>query len=373
VPAHAAVDEAVQHATHLTHRGGGSFANALLRSVARSPKLASWPVREADATRRLAIELSHPDFLVERWIATFGRERAIAMLQANNQPKPLQLLAFRGRGGREQLAEDLIDEGLDVVPSSISPLGLTVREGNPFATKAFRDGAFYVQDEASQAAALVPPPRAGERILDAAAAPGGKTAALLAWESDLRLVAADRSLSRLSRLRSNLRRLRLDPRLVVGDATASPFGDAVGMPSPFGDAVRLPSPFGGAGFDRVVLDLPCSGTGTLRKHPELKWRISPAVVGRLAQQGEAMLDGAAPSVARGGLLVAITCSLEPEENELVVAHFLSGHPEFRLLALEGLLPGALDRWVAGTGFWRLPTGGDHDGFTVHVMERRGAG
>ena len=200
------MDEAVEHATHLTHRGGGSFTNALLRNVARSPTLAAWPVREADPTRRLAIELSHPEFLVERWIAAFGRERALAMLEADNQPKPLQLLAFRGRGGRERLAEELIDEGLEVIPSHISPLGLTVRDGNPFVTRAFREGAFYVQDEASQAAALVPPPRAGERILDAAAAPGGKTAALLAWEPDLRLVAADRSLSRMAALRANVRR-----------------------------------------------------------------------------------------------------------------------------------------------------------------------
>ncbi len=356
VPAHAAVDEAVEHATHLTHRGGGSFANALLRSVARAPKLESWPVREADPTRRLAIELSHPDFLVERWIATFGRERAIAMLQANNQPKPMQLLAFRGRGGREQLAEELIDQGLDVVPSPISPLGLTVRDGNPFATRAFRDGAFYVQDEASQAAALVPPPRAGERILDAAAAPGGKTAAMLAWEPDLRLVAADRSLSRMSPLRANVRRMRWPAQLVVGDATAPPFAGEQN-----------------ARFDRVVLDLPCSGTGTLRKHPELKWRISPTEIGRLAALGEAMLEGVAACVARGGLLIAITCSLEPEENEHVVGRFLARRPEFRLLPLEGRAPGPLERWVSGPGFWRLPTGGDHDGFTVHVMERGRAG
>ena len=361
VPAHAAVDEAVEHAAHLTHRGGANFANALLRSVARAPKLESWPVREADPTRRLAIELSHPDFLVERWIAAFGRERAIAMLQANNQPKPIQLLAFRGRGGREQLAEELIDQGLEVVPSAISPLGLTVRDGNPFATQAFRDGAFYVQDEASQAAALVPPPRAGERILDAAAAPGGKTAAMHSWEPDLRLVAADRSLSRLGTLRANLRRLRWPLQLMVGDATAPPFGGALQTASESAD------------FDRVVLDLPCSGTGTLRKHPELKWRISPSEIGRLAAQGEAMLDGAAPCVARGGLLIAITCSLEPEENELVVGRFLARRPEFRLLPLDGLLPGALERWVSGPGFWRLLTGGDHDGFTVHVMERRRAG
>jgi 16S rRNA (cytosine967-C5)-methyltransferase len=124
--------------------------------------------------------MSHPDFLVGRWLARFGREATLALLTANNRDKPVQLLAFRDRGGRELLAEALIDEGIEVEPSPLSPLGLTVRRGNPLASPAFARGDFYIQDEASQAAGWVPPPLAGERVLDAAAAPGGKTFALLA-------------------------------------------------------------------------------------------------------------------------------------------------------------------------------------------------
>lgn len=349
VPAHAVVDEAVEHASHLTHRGGGSFVNAVLRRVARAPSLAEWPVLELDPERRLGIELSHPDILVRRWIERFGRERAIALLQADNQSKPLQLLAFRQRGGREQLAESLIDEGLEVAPSAISPLGLSVRSGNPFSTAAFRRGDFYVQDEASQAAALLPLPRPGERVLDAAAAPGGKSAALAAWEPSVRIVAADLSLERLGTLRSNLRRLGLPISMLVADA---------GRPAV------------GGTFDRVVLDLPCSGTGTLRRHPELKWRISEGEIGRLAQQALRLLAGSAPLVRAGGLLVAITCSLEPEENEHVVARFLAEHQEFAPLELADAVPAPLSRWVVGPGFWRLVTGGDHDGFSVHVLARR---
>ncbi|MEO8503857.1 MAG: transcription antitermination factor NusB [Acidobacteriota bacterium] len=349
VPAHAAVDEAVEHASHLTHRGGGSFANAVLRRVARAPTLAEWPVRDEDPVRRLGIEYSHPDLLVERWIERFGRERAIALLQADNQPKPLHLLAFRSRGGREQLAEDLIDEGLEVRASSISPLGLSVRSGNPFATAAFRRGDFYVQDEASQAAALIPPPVAGERIFDAAAAPGGKSAALLAWQENLQLVAADISAERLRTLRANIKRLRLPIASLVADAERP--------------ALR-------GGFDRVVLDLPCSGTGTLRKHPELKWRISESEIGRLSRQALRMLAGCAPLVGAGGRLVAITCSLEPEENEQVVASFLAEHSDFEPEELTGQVPAALERHLISPGFWRLATAGDHDGFTVHVLKRR---
>jgi 16S rRNA (cytosine967-C5)-methyltransferase len=351
VPAHAAVHEAVEQAHCLTHRGAASFVNAVLRRIARSPSLDEWPVREQDPVRRLAIEYSHPDVLVERWMERLGETRTRELLIANNRPKPLQLLAFRHLGGREVLAETLIDEGLEVEPSALSPVGVTVRRGNPFNTKAFRRGHFYIQDEISQIAALLPSPRAGERILDAAAAPGGKSFALKAQQPEVRLTLSDVSPARIFQLRANLRRLRLDLPMLTADAKAFP-------------AAAEPL------FDRVVLDLPCCGTGTLRKNPELKWRISEREIGRLSRQGRRMMRAMAPLVKPGGLLVAITCSLEEEENEAVVERFLNKHSEFAPLPLEEYLEAPLVRWVAGPGFWRVLPGGDHDGFTVHVLQRR---
>ncbi len=306
VPAHAAVHEAVEQAHQLTHRGGASFVNGVLRRIARAPQLEDWPVEERDPVRRMAIERSHPDFLVSRWLHRFGSARTLDLLDANNRSRPMQLLAFRDRGGRELLAEALIDEGLEVEPASLSPLGLIVRRGNPLTTEAFRNGDLYVQDEASQAAALIPPPRPGETVLDAAAAPGGKSFTLLAAEPGVRITMSDVALGRAARVRDNLRRLRRSLPLAIADA---------GEP-----------PFGGDRFDRVVLDLPCTGTGTLRRHPEIKWRISESEIGRLSRQALRLLEGAAPLVAPGGRLVAITCSLEPEENEAVVARFLATHP-----------------------------------------------
>jgi 16S rRNA (cytosine967-C5)-methyltransferase len=348
VPAHAAVNEAVEQASHATHRGGASFVNAVLRRIARAPHLSSWPVAERDPVRRLAAERSHPDFLVARWVERFGLARTAELLDANNRPKPVQLLAFRDCGGRESLAEALIDEGVDVEPSALSPLALSVRSGNPFATAAFARGAFYIQDEASQAAALVPPPRAGERILDAAAAPGGKTFAMQAYEPAARIVSADLALARSLVLRQNAARLRRRAALAVSDAAAPAFRD---------------------GFDRVVLDLPCTGTGTLRKNPELKWRISESEIGRLSSQALRMLQGCAPLVGVGGLLVAVTCSLEEEENERVVERFLAAAPAFAPLDLGARLGASAERFVGGPGMWRLFPGGDHDGFTVHVLRR----
>jgi 16S rRNA (cytosine967-C5)-methyltransferase len=346
VPAHAAVHEAVEQAHQLTHRGGASFVNGVLRRIARQPRLADWPVHEADPLRRLAVEKSHPDFLVARWLERFGRKATLALLDANNEAKPIQLLAFRDRGGRELLAESLIDEGLEVEPSALSALGLTIRRGNPLTSGAFARGDFYIQDEASQAAALIPLPRPGETVLDAAAAPGGKTFSLLAWEPGVRPVTSDVSISRVSLLRANLRRLRRSLPVAVADAGAPPF--------------RGP-------FDRVVLDLPCTGTGTLRRHPELKWRISESEIGRLSRQALRLLEGAAPLVAPGGLLVAITCSLEREENESVVARFLDTHREWAPSTLEGAPETVLASGLRGPGTWRILTGGDHDGFSVNVL------
>lgn len=350
VPDHAAVHEAVEQAQALTHRGAASFVNAVLRRIARQRRLVDWPVEETEAVRRLAIEMSHPDFLVRRWVERYGWQRTRRLLAANNRPKPLHLLAFRDRGGRELLAETLIDDGVEVEPSRLSLLGLVVRSGDPFASAAFRRGDFYVQDEASQAAALVPPPEPGERVLDAAAAPGGKTFAMLSWEPAVAPVVADLDLGRLAVLRANLRRLGRPLPVTLADARQPPFAGR---------------------FGRAVLDLPCTGTGTLRKHPELKWRVSEDELGRLAAQGGRLLAGAAAAVAPGGLLVAITCSLEPEENEAVVSRFLAGHPDFAPLDLAGRLPPPLDESIAAPGRWQVLPGGDHDGFTVSVVVRRG--
>jgi 16S rRNA (cytosine967-C5)-methyltransferase len=348
VPAHAAVHEAVEQAHQLTHRGGASFVNGVLRRIARAPRPEDWPVAEADPVRRLAIEKSHPDFLVARWLHRFGTARTLDLLDANNRPKPMHLLAFRDRGGRELLAESLIDEGLEVEPASLSPLGLIVRRGNPLTSAAFRRGDFYVQDEASQAAALIPPPRREETVLDAAAAPGGKSFSLVAWEPGVRVTMSDVAAARAVRVRDNQRRLRRALPLAVADAGAPPF--------------RGP-------FDRVVLDLPCTGTGTLRRHPEIKWRISESEIGRLSRQALRLLEGTAPLVAPGGRLVAITCSLEREENEDVMTRFLATHPELSLFPLEGMLESPVAAGVTGPGAWRILTGGEHDGFSVNVLAK----
>lgn len=352
IPPHAVVNEAVEHAHRITHRGAGSFVNGVLRRISRSRRLGDWPVVRSDEVARLAVEHSHPEFLVRRWVAAWGLQTTQAVLEANNRRKSVHLLAFRGRGGRELLAESLIDEGVEVVASERAPLGLRVVGEGPWSmiteVSSFARGEFYIQDEASQVAALVPPVREGERVLDLAAAPGGKAYSMTAYEPTTRHVASDVSMSRLQRMRANNRRLGLSMPLLVADAAQPPFA---------------------AVFDRVVVDAPCSGTGTFRKNPELRWRVSAEEIARLATSGATLLQGASEAVAPGGLLIWITCSLEVEENERVVEPFLAERGGFEAVDLEEALPACLVDQVVGPGIWRMLPAADHDGFTVCVVRR----
>ena len=349
VPAHAAVSEAVDEARRRGGRAAAGFVNGVLRAIARSPRLDAWPVEAADPRRRLAIEHSHPDELVGRWWHRFGQAATRRILEANNGPRRLHLLCFAARGGRDRVAERLAAEGVVTRPSTLAPQGLTVESGQPIGGESFRSGDFYVQDEASQAAALVPFPHAGERVLDAAAAPGGKGLALVAAEPTARIVFGDVDLGRVLRLAENLARLGLRAPVAVADGRRLAFGGA---------------------FDRVVLDAPCTGTGTLRRHPELRWRFGSAELARLAGRSLELLEGLAGAPAVGGLLALVTCSIEEEENERVAARFLARHAEFRALSLAAaeVPPGGREELAAGR--WCVLPGDGHDGFTVSVLQRK---
>jgi len=350
VPSYASVNEAVEEATRRRQRRGGAFVNAVLRKISRRPHLNRWPVTERDAIRKLGIETSHPDFLVGKWMRQFGEKETRRLLEINNRPKPLHLLTFEDRGNGPLAVRELLASKVTTRSSKLSKLGLVVQDGDPFLAPIFHRGDLYVQDEVSQAAALIPLPRAGERVLDLAAAPGGKTFSLLASEPSLIAVASDLRLSRVLMLQDNASRLGRK------------------IPSAVADGARPPYR---ADFDRVVVDLPCSGTGTLRKHPELKWRIDDQELHRLSGQGLRIVEGAAQLPRSGGLLVIITCSLEEEESVGVVESFLEMGKGFERVDLQREWPtGTSSEFIVGHGFWRVLPAEDHDGATVHVLRRR---
>jgi len=347
IPGYAAVDEAVRQARESGGERAAKFVNAILRKLADRPRPAPTP----DAPpAELARETSHPEFLVRRWMDRFGRETTCRILEADNAPSGLDLLANPRRSDRESLRAALALEGIATEPSPLSPLGLSVVTGNPLGSPLLAEGHFTVQDLGAQALALLLPP--GDLLVDLAAAPGGKSFAALALGRAKRTVSLDRSAARLRRFAENARRLGMpEARAVAADFLAPP----------------LPA----GTFDRVLLDAPCSGTGTLRKIPEIRYRVSPAGISRLAGSQAQAVAAAAELLAPGGYLLYATCSLEEEENDRVVAEVLAARSDLELAPIDP--PRALRPFVDGARF-RLFPDARTDGFTAHLLRRKpGAG
>ena len=353
VPDHAAVDEAVRQARESGGVRAAKFANAVLRNLLRAshrkPQITNHKLDSQDPSGDLAVEFSHPEFLVARWIERFGLEATRAILQADNQPSDLDLLTNSRQGDREALARALEAEGIETEISAVSPLGLSVRRGNALRSPLFAAGRFTVQDVGAQALPLLMP--SGDTLVDLAAAPGGKSFAALLLGRARRAIALDRSPGRLRLVWENRRRLQIDE---VHPAAA--------------DVKNPPLPAGR--FERVLFDAPCSGTGTLRKNPEIRYRLTPAAIDRLALAQRDGLRSAARLLAPGGYLLYSTCSLEREENEAVVDDVLSADPTLELAPIAAV-PGQAP-FVAGARFQMLP-GSASDGFTAHLLRKRSAG
>lgn len=343
IPNYAAVDQAVAHARASGGRGSAGLVNAILRNLLRRD---SAPRIRNRTAPELARRFSHPRFLVERWIERFGRETAEAILEADNASSGLDLMTNSRRTTRGELARQLQVHGVETIPSPLSPLALTVVSGNPLSTPLFAAGHFTVQDLGSQALALLLPP--GDLLVDLAAAPGGKSLSAVLHGRARRALALDRSVGRLGLLLSNRARLGV-PEVACAAA------DILDPPLPPGR------------FDRVLFDAPCSGTGTLRKTPEIRYRVTPAAIERLARAQEEGLAAAAGLLAPGGFLLYSTCSLEPEENDRVVERVLARHSELEPAPIETFE--SLRPFVSAHRFLMLP-GPANDGFTAHLLRRR---
>lgn len=309
VPAAAIVNDAVELAGKAGKRSASGFVNALLRRVSR--ERAQLPLPSEPPIDVLAITLSHPRWLASRWLTRHGFAAAEAWERFDNSPASLTLRTNTSRTTRDALARELEAAGVSTEPTRFASQGLIVTAGNPLLTPLARTGAFFVQDETSQLVGEFVTAAPGERILDACASPGGKTTQMAAAMGDEgTIVAADvrgRRLELLSRTiaESGARIVRV----VQANARAAP-------------------PFQ-ATFDAVLVDAPCSGLGTIRRDPDIRWRRSEADLGSLAEAQAQMLDHLCAAVRPGGRLIYSTCSSEPEENQAIVAGFLAVHPEFR--------------------------------------------
>ncbi|MCC7261658.1 MAG: 16S rRNA (cytosine(967)-C(5))-methyltransferase RsmB [Candidatus Latescibacteria bacterium] len=339
VPERAAVHTSVELAKGHAQRGVPELVNAVLRRVAATAGAPPMPDRGADLAGHLAVCHSHPRWLVERWLARWGADDAEALLQADNQQPPLYVRQTRAGTEPPPAAR----------PAGPVPGFFALDDSEAFfQSPGFRGGDYQVQDINAGLPVCLLQPQPGERVLDACSAPGGKTTQMAAQMQDRGLVvAADLSARRLVRLRENQTRLGLcSLRLVVEDARSGQSGP----------------------YDRVLVDAPCSATGTLARHPDVRWRKQPDQLPGLSATQHAMLCHSFDRLRPGGVLVYSTCSLEAEENTQVVERFLGATPAARLEAAAGFFPG--QPW-AGAYVQTLPGREPGDGcFAARI--RRGA-
>ncbi|MEX1181886.1 MAG: 16S rRNA (cytosine(967)-C(5))-methyltransferase RsmB [Gemmatimonadota bacterium] len=315
VPAYAAVSQSVELARR-TARSAAGFVNGVLQSLRRAPAAVTFPSFEADPVAHLSTWGSHPRWLVERWLTRYGAEAARRLVTSNNERPQLYLRAL---GQPRAVQALLLSQGIEVEPVSFAPGALRVLNGS--AAAALAAAPVIVQDPAAGLVVTYAGTTTGS-VIDLASAPGGKALSLAAGVGAVEgrdgrpfVVAADRSRRRLARVTDSAARLQRSAPEGLGQ---------LGIAAVAADA-RTP-PFRAA--DMVLLDAPCTGTGTLRRHPDGRWRLAPEDIASLAALQSELLDSAAGLVRPGGVLVYATCSIEPEENELQVAAFLERHGEF---------------------------------------------
>ena len=361
IPVHAVVHEAVNTVRTLGQARAAGFVNAVLRALTRK-RDSTLPRRPADhgeqggKSRRglkyLGVTLSHPDWLVARWVDRYSFEATEAWCKFNNESAEVSVRPVPGLAVDGLMAK-LADAGVTASPGVLVADCLRLPAGSLGRLDSETRASLMIQEEASQLVAHAVGARAGDRVLDVCAAPGGKSVVMAqGMEGRGLLVSADLRSTRVEMLKSTIARLDVHAQVVAADAMS-------------------PLPFAAA-FDRVLIDVPCSGLGTLRRDPDLKWSRTEADLPRLAADAGRMLAHAAGAVRDGGLLVYATCSSEPEENEAVVATFLHSHPEFILErpAAVSAVPG-LDRVIDPAGYLRtLPFRDGVDAFFAAALRRR---
>ena len=341
IPDHAVVNESVDAAKSLKRPWARGLINGVLRRFLREREQI-----ETALSGDLAAQSAHPLWLVEA-IEQAWPEQAALILAANNQRAPLTLRLNISRQAREAyLAENFSNGG--AAPTAYSDYGVQLEHPRPVDNiPGFAGGLVSVQDEAAQLAAQLLAARPGERVLDACCAPGGKTCHLLELTPDLyQLDAVDIERRRLDRVRENLDRLQLNATLIEADVTAT---------SEWWD---------GRAFDRILLDAPCSATGVIRRHPDIKLLRQVGDVAKLAKLQRDMLARLWPLLKHGGRLLYATCSILPAENDEVVAAFLESTTDARLVPVAS--PAGIK---TGYGRQLLPQVGGHDGFYYALLEK----
>jgi len=358
IPPSAAVNESVKLAgkysskSKIPARSAKGFVNAALRQLQRSRNKLQSPDTLFDPVARLAITYSFPEWLIKRWVSRFGESGAENACHINNQPSPLIIRVNTLKTSLSELQHTLSSsvKSVTALPAAIPGFVLS---GHPPISElpGYQNGYFTVQNAASILIALTLDPQPGEKILDACAGSGTKTTHIgELMKNRGEITAVDIHAGKLQRLRGNCQRLGITiVQTYHGDMTTS---------------------LDFQGFDRILVDAPCSGLGVLRKHPEAKWTKQESQILELQQLQVGLLLHAAKLLRPGGILVYSTCTTEPEENEEVIKKFLQDMKSFQIETLNPYLPDTLQQYVTQEGFLRIdPPQQYFDGFFCARLSR----
>ncbi len=353
LPAFAAVNEAVKIAKETTPAAAG-LTNAVLRSYLRNPDKISFPSFDQNPDLHIATFHSHPLWLVNLWLNIYGKEETLALCRANNELPPLTIRVNTLKISRNDLLEKLKAEKFGCIKTRFSPDGINLSDSPTPIQKTifFKEGLLRFQDEAAQLVSCLAGPQNGENVLDACSGTGGKTTHLAAMMNNCGLIMAlDRDREKIKQLRKEAARMSV----------------SIIEPMKADLKHRLPVEFLQR-FDHVLVDAPCSGTGTLRRNPEIKWRLTASGLNEFTKSQQSILHNASDAVKKGGHLIYCTCSLLSCENEEVIRHFLTEHPDFTVLNPPMAFSEIL---MDNRGFLRTyPHRHSMDGFFCALLKRR---
>lgn len=337
VPDWAVVNESVE----IEKQGGKpSLVNAVLRNIIRKKDIFTLPLKLNDPVLNISANTSHPAWMIKRWIKRFGEDETLSLALANNQIPSLAIRANTLRISREELLGRLSGKGIKSEPATFSPDGIILKDIHSYMDLDFIHGLFIVQDEASQLVSYLLDPKPGERILDACAAPGGKTTHIAQLIHDNgEIVAIEKDPQRIKRLYDNINKLGVSSVQVIN-------ADITGIKDT-------------GTFDRILVDAPCSAIGVIRKNPDVKYRHKAKDLTGYRFQQIRLLRSASGLLKENGIMVYSVCSIEPEETEEVINEFLKTAKDFRIIDAEAaFLKNFIDK-----GFFRTyPHKNNMDGF-----------
>ncbi len=349
IPQYAAVSEGVEMAKREGGRSWGSLVNGVLRSYLRNPQKFIVPMSEKNPVEALSIQYSHPQWMIERWVKRYGQTETERLCEYNNRRPLIAVRINRTKATREFLLEEFLKLGIDAEPSRYFDDFILLRNPHDLSKlPLFQKGLLAIQDESTAIPCRLLSPQKGETVLDMCAAPGGKTCYLAHLANDeASIIALDKHPDRLRLLRDNVARFTLKS---VFAAVA--------------DGVS----FSVKPVDKILLDAPCSGLGVLARRADLRWRRTLDDIFKIQHLQKALLKNADRLLKPGGVLVYSTCTIEPEENEVVIGDFLDSHPNYAI-DKNGL--GSGETFLSDEGFLKsLPQRHLMDGsFAVKLIKQ----